>query len=41
VEQAPELTKFAFEPGCRLRLKILRARGEPDAARGGNHKEQA
>ena len=30
VEQAPELTRFAFEPGCRLRMKILRARSEPD-----------
>jgi hypothetical protein len=28
VEQAPELTKFAFEPGSRLRMKILRARSE-------------
>ena len=34
VEQAPELTKFAFEPGCRLRMKILRARTEPGTGNG-------
>jgi hypothetical protein len=37
VEQAPELTKFAFEPGCRLRMKILRASYETAA---GTDKEQ-
>ena len=26
VEQAPERTKFAFEPGCRLRMKIMNAK---------------
>jgi hypothetical protein len=34
VEQAPELTKFAFEPGCRLRVKILRARSEAGGVNG-------
>jgi hypothetical protein len=26
VEQSPESTAFSFQPGCRLRMKILRAR---------------
>ena len=39
VEQAPELTRFAFEPGCKLRMKILRARSEPDV-RPGKGKER-
>jgi len=34
VEQAPELTRFGFEPGCRLRMKILRARSETDVRTG-------
>ena len=32
VEQAPELTRFAFEPGSKLRMKILRARGTTGSA---------
>jgi hypothetical protein len=31
VEQAPHLTRFGFEPGCRLRMKILKSRIEPDS----------
>src|SRR5262249_9171055 len=38
VEQAPELTKFAFEPGSRLRMKILPARYEADAAEKGEER---
>ena len=26
IEQAPESTQFAFQPGCKLRVKILRSR---------------
>ena len=32
VEQPPELTRFAFEPGCVLRMKILRAGQEQETA---------
>ena len=31
VEQAPEMTRFGFEPGSKLRVKILRARPAPGA----------
>jgi hypothetical protein len=31
IEQAPEATVFAFEPGCRLRVKIAQAK-VPEAA---------
>src|SRR5262249_21441428 len=40
VEQAPELTRFSFEPGCKLRMKILRARSEPDVVRHGKGRER-
>jgi uncharacterized protein YjbI with pentapeptide repeats len=40
VEQAPERTRFGFEPGCRLRMKILSARAEADAGRNVNGKDR-
>jgi uncharacterized protein YjbI with pentapeptide repeats len=34
VEQPPELTRFAFEPGCMLRMKILHGKKDKPAERG-------
>ncbi len=35
VEQSEETTVFAFQPGCRLRVKILAARGAAVGVSGG------
>jgi uncharacterized protein YjbI with pentapeptide repeats len=37
VEQPPEHTRFAFEPGCMLRTKIRHANGQ-QASKGGRHR---
>jgi hypothetical protein len=29
VQQPAELTRFAFEPGCKLRMKITKSEGTP------------
>ena len=34
VEQAPDLTRFAFEPGCILRMKIQNAKKDRPADKG-------
>jgi uncharacterized protein YjbI with pentapeptide repeats len=40
VEQPPELTRFAFEPGCMLRMKIQGAKKDRPAERGGKSGRQ-
>jgi uncharacterized protein YjbI with pentapeptide repeats len=37
VEQAPELTRFAFEPGCALRMKIKQASKGTAKGKGGRN----
>jgi hypothetical protein len=37
VEQPPEHTRFAFEPGCMLRTRIRHANGQ-QASKGGRHR---
>jgi len=37
VQQPAELTRFAFEPGCKLRVKITKSNAPADASGGNGH----
>jgi uncharacterized protein YjbI with pentapeptide repeats len=41
VQQAPELTRFAFEPGCQLRMRISTSSRGEDRGNGGSKSEPA
>jgi hypothetical protein len=40
VQQAPELTRFAFEPGCQLRMRISTSTGNGGSKSDGSNKSK-